>query len=849
MINQFLSKIVPFAFSLLLFLGDFMEVKAQTYDDGPMQLQVRVRDVQVTYSPPSDASLNFGGQVGFNPDNFTFFFWARDAANVSGSGWQGGTCLTDDFDPPNFSQDLNYTMFDETYTGATVPQFFDLRMDAWENDCGTDGIPGTGALGNCQGDRCVYQTNCCCSNVPLFGCAFSTDDDYPCFADPFQTDIDYRVGPPCEWYNHGYLSTTNCANTVFLPRVESFWRYTLGEDCSNPIELGQLEAGVQLSHFNSNVCYSNSFGTPGNDVVYSFEVNEPKGVSITACGGAGSFNRHLYLVNSACNTIIAVDSGACPLINYPICIPGTYKVILSGTEASDAGTFTLTANVNQALTYDLDLVKSDISCAGADDGSIIALPTGGTPPYVDYSWSAPITSSDSVVTDLTAGLYTLTVTDSEGCEISDTIEILEPAALVIDSIAALDVSCGGADDGEAEVFAQGGTGSYSYLWSTAPIQQVTNPAIFLTAGNYSVTVTDQNNCEASSTVEIGTSSPITINLDSLSNVTCFGANDGRISVSVDGGESPYNYLWSNGSSSPLLAAIGPGVYDLTITDADGCIEEASFTINEPSELQSTILSSLDISCNGGNDGLAGVVGSGGTPPYSYLWSNGNVQELLINAEAGSYGVTITDANNCEVTDSITLNEPDPIITDIAFTDPDCDASDPDNGTISLNISGGSGSFDVLWSNGSNNMDLFDLSGGLYIAFVTDSENCIAIDSVSLELCDLPSDTVIIPGDTIIIPGDTDEYFVSVPNAFAPDGSGQNTHFNVMSSNARSIEINIFNRWGESVYFNQNLLNTSNGWDGTHKGTPSPMGSYVYHIKVEYLNGNYREKTGNVLLIR
>ncbi len=265
---------------------------AQTFTDGPIQLQVRLKEVNVGFSRTDQGVLG----VGFSPDEPVVKVWARDNADLDGQGWLGGACHNYSFDPPAVTPAIGEVLLNYTYPTATVPQFYDLKVDAWEDDNPEDAL-----IGFCSnGQTCNFNGSQCCG-IPVFGVCIGLNegDDKHCISDPYATNLPYRNGPPCQWFDQGFIAG-GCAND-WQPGIETYWRYTNGTSCANAIDLGTINTGGTLSHFNSNECYSNSHAaSPGNDVWYKFTANGPIGISASLCGVTGAqFDSYLYLY-SAC---------------------------------------------------------------------------------------------------------------------------------------------------------------------------------------------------------------------------------------------------------------------------------------------------------------------------------------------------------------------------------------------------------------------------------------------------------------------------------------------------------------------------------------------------------------------
>ncbi len=355
--------------------------------------------------------------------------------------------------------------------------------------------------------------------------------------------------------------------------------------------------------------------------------------------------------------------------------------------------------------------SSNVTCNTGSDGSINITVTGGAPPY-NYSWTDGATTEDR--NGLTAGIYNLLVLDARNCPEVLQVTITEPTALSL-SFQQTAITCAGGGDGTAEAIVSGGTPPYSYLWETgSTLSEITG----LSAGRYSVDITDANGCIIIDSVNIGNAPAIVITLVRVS-VRCNGGNDGGVNSTVQGGTSPYTYNWSNGATTDNISGVVAGVYDVTVTDANGCTGTTSTTVTQPTPL-SAVVNAVDVTCNGFTDGEITVNATGSTPPYSYTWSTGDSTQSVFNLGLGSYGVTVTDANGCQASKSGTIGEPAAVSITGVVTHLNCygDLS----GAIDISATSGSG-FTFLWSNGSNSQDLSGIAGGTYSVTAVNSSGC------------------------------------------------------------------------------------------------------------------------------
>lgn len=349
-----------------------------------------------------------------------------------------------------------------------------------------------------------------------------------------------------------------------------------------------------------------------------------------------------------------------------------------------------------------------VTCNGGNDGTAHVSVMTGVAPYT-YIWNDPAGTTNADPVNLSAGQYTVTVTDSNGCSNYGPVTITEPTAIVIIS-STTNEACFGDADGTASVSVSGGTPGYTYLWSNG---QTTETAINLTAGDYTVTVIDANDCPPSTiTVTVGLTNPQIV-ISSTSILTaCTGGNNGSITATVN--SSGGSFLWSNGGIGATISNLIAGDYTITFTGAGGCIAIA--TVSVLGDL-TTSGAGTNATVSGGNDGTATVTATGGTPGYTYLWSNGQTTPTVTGLIAGTYTVTVTDSNTspCTATATIVINEP-PTLT----ITPTPDTCELNVGTVTVTATGGTPGYTYLWSNGATTQTIINLNAGDYTVTVTDA---------------------------------------------------------------------------------------------------------------------------------
>lgn len=322
---------------------------------------------------------------------------------------------------------------------------------------------------------------------------------------------------------------------------------------------------------------------------------------------------------------------------------GNYMVTITDANMDNA-IASVTINEPQVLSSSVD--PADVLCNGDNSGAAVANPTGGTTPY-SYSWSNG--ANTKTISNLTAGSYQVTITDANNCTTTRMATISQPDALEIE-VTGTDESAPMSGDGTAMVSASGGTSPYEYLWSNG---QSTRSISDLEPGTYSVTVSDGNGC-----MEIGmfTVQSLECSLQatiSANNPSCFGASDGSAAVMVSGALEPVSYLWSNGQTTSEAINLTAGVYDVTVTDAGECETIVAVMIDDPQEIEVNFIVDQP-SCPDASDGSVTANVAGGTAPYMYNWTDGAATNQISSISPGTYHLSVTDINGCEITDSVEL---------------------------------------------------------------------------------------------------------------------------------------------------------------------------------------------------
>lgn len=376
------------------------------------------------------------------------------------------------------------------------------------------------------------------------------------------------------------------------------------------------------------------------------------------------------------------------------------------------------------------------SCAGVADGAINISTTGGTPPY-SYSWAGPNSFSASTkdISGLEGGTYTLTVTDANGCVVSEDFLLDEPEVLTVSETLNF-VLCAADTDGGIDIDISGGTAPYTTDW-TGPNGFTSNAEDIsgLSTGIYTLQLSDANGCTFSASYLI--EPKILIEADAIVNpITCNGAGDASIAVTLSGGNEPYTINWSGpggfSSNQLFITNLDPGTYQLSVGETNGCSETFTYQISQPDPLV-LMLNATPILCANSNNAEISSSITGGVAPFSYSWSGPDgftaATQDITGLSAGTYNLTVEDANGCVQTASAVIEEVLPIALNLAVTEPECLVN---NGQLVVNPTGGTtatGNYQIQWYSGSTllstNDTINNLSEGNFTVVVTDDNGCSA----------------------------------------------------------------------------------------------------------------------------
>ncbi|OFY20198.1 MAG: hypothetical protein A2W98_12710 [Bacteroidetes bacterium GWF2_33_38] len=570
-------------------------------------------------------------------------------------------------------------------SGGTSPYSY-----LWNNDIATNSIenvsPGSYSVSITDDNGCTAVKNVLINNNNSPIVTF--------------TDI---ISPTCSNSSDGSATIEITAGT---PPYLILWSTGGNDTIETGISSGDITVNVYDDNFCMGVAHANIIAPTAlaiqseiTDVLYGNDGS----ILLNVTGGVAPYT-YLWETGETANSLTGLSAG-----DYTITITDSHDCSLTET-------ISVSGNPCDITIY---FAVVDATCNGLSNGYADVTVVNGMYPF-SFSWSNGRTTEDLI--NVSAGNYFVTVTDNRGCVETDSITISESEALSV-SLSVSDANCGVAD-GTAEVSVMGGTSPYSYAWSSGSNQAMISD---LSAGYYMLTVTDENGCKNISVAVVNNSSTLDINLNSSSEVNCYGGSNGALDIIVSGGETPYSFEWSNGNTTEDLQNVKAGVYDVQVTDYYGCVTAESFSVIEPNEMQVTAITTPSNCGNSDGQALANIIG--GTSPYNYLWSTGESTDNISNLAAGTYSLVVTDANMCMKMKMFSIsNDNGPVISSAVITETSCSDS---TGAIDISISGGSMPFTYAWSNGTIDEDLTNIIEGDYNITITDDNGCVTAENYNV----------------------------------------------------------------------------------------------------------------------
>jgi outer membrane protein OmpA-like peptidoglycan-associated protein len=421
--------------------------------------------------------------------------------------------------------------------------------------------------------------------------------------------------------------------------------------------------------------------------------------TLTATGGNGNFT---YKWDNGETTATATKLA-----------PGKHSVTVTDAKGCTA---TASADITEnILPLNVQIAETGtINCIGGTSG-LSATVAGGKGPY-QYAWSNNALKTDKP-TGVTAGAYTLTVTDATGKTATGNITVKQPDALSTSMQVQAPASTGGSD-GKAMLTATGGNGNFTYKWDNG---ETTATATKLAPGKHSVTVTDAKGCTATASADITENIlPLNVQIAETGTINCNGGTSG-LSASIAGGKGPYQYAWSNAAlKADKPTTVPAGAYTLTITDAMGKTATGNITVKQPDALSATAQVSAPAS-TGGSDGKASITPTGGNGGFTYKWDNGETTAAATKLAPGKHSVTVTDTKGCTATASADISENIlPLSVDVAETGKIKCAGE--TSALKVSVNGGKPPFTYKWDKNEWKKDQIDnVPAGTYAVLVTDAK--------------------------------------------------------------------------------------------------------------------------------
>ena len=421
-----------------------------------------------------------------------------------------------------------------------------------------------------------------------------------------------------------------------------------------------------------------------------------------------------------------------------------------------------TQTFNRLLTEPLPITIStnssnyngtNISCFGGNNGTINITPAGGNGGYT-YLWSNG--SSIQNQSNLTAGMYSVTVTDNKSCTGNQNITLTQPGQLTTTISNATNIGCFGGNTGSITVNTTGGTTDYEYSINNGTNWQSTPTFANLTTNSYTILTRDENNCADTDNTTLTSPDDLVLTVDNITSTTC-NQNNGGAEVSATGGVSNYNFSWLNSGNTQVgtgtsINNLTAGVYRLVVTDQNSCSKQQNVTISSSNGPSVTVQTVTPASCSNTTDGTATINITQGQAPYTILWPNNQTTATATNLSGGDYIVEVRDNTNCLALHTVTVPAPRPLtIHTITQKDPNCSGNS--DGTLTVQAQGGNGSYLFNWNTGSTNSTITNLTAGTYTVTMSDNKNCQAIQQYTLVnpplfIIDVGADEKICEGQTI-----------------------------------------------------------------------------------------------------
>ena len=696
-------------------------------------------------------------------------------------------------------------------------------------------------------------------------------------------------GPVCA----GTSLSINCNNGVA-------WSWNGPNGFVTSTQNNVLNPVSVLSSGTYSITITDANGCTGNGTI-NVIVNPIPVINVTAppiCTGfsgtltASGASTYFWSPGTTPSTGATVSANPASTTNYTV----------TGLDANGCiGTTTVALVVNPNLT--INTSPSDTICQGSS--AVLTANTSGT---ATFTWSPGGQTGSSISVSPTSNTtYTVNGVDAIGCTGTTTLSISVSPTMTVSAVAD-SANCNNQCDGQANITvlpASGNFANYTYQWSSNVSNSAT--ATSLCAGTYSVNVTDAAGCQNTITVVVAQPTPLTANI-SGTDVLCFGGTNGAVAVTASGGTGSYSYSWNNSVNSPSQGNLPAGTYSVIISDANNCTVTTQVSLSEPSAPLSVSLSSTTIDCSSPTATITSLA-TGGTPNYSYTWNPSGSGPISSGMTAGTYTVIVTDANNCQTTQTVTVigNAIPPNVNAGNSAMLNCGTN------ANLNLSGSSSTAGVTytWTGpggfSSSSATPTITTPGIYTLTVTNPSNgCTSTDTVTISQANINAAFTPSPivgnaplqvnfannstnatsfiwsfgnGNTSTNTNDTSSYltqgtytvmliatnpygcidtaiatimvnatsFILIPNIFSPNGDGTNEFLSIQHEGIVELKMEIFDRWG---LFIAEVNGPNGGWDGkTKSGGDAPDGTYFYIVSAKGIDGKEYGLHGYFMLAR
>ncbi len=507
-------------------------------------------------------------------------------------------------------------------------------------------------------------------------------------------------------YNYSWVSAVSTPSTSSTT--------TIGNLCPGVVTMTVTDSKTCTATYSANITQPPAITLTVTKTNLNCGANCNGTASVTATGGIGAFSYSWAPSGGAASSASGLCAG-----NYTVTVTNNVNCIK-----------TITVDILSPPTLTASPTQSNILCNAVCNGSV-NLNTGGGTPNFTYSWT-PSVSSVSTAVNLCAGAYTYTITDALGCTYTNTVTITQPSATTL-AVTGTSISCNGACDGTATGNMSGGTGPYTYSWSPGnPTGQGTPAITNLCVGTYTLKVTDSNTCTITRTISITQPTAITVNVTTVM-PSCNGLCNGSVNAVASGGTIPYTYTLQPSVGAPIVGnppfnGLCAGSYTLSVKDNSGCTISQTINLTQPNPILLS-LNSTPINCfNQCNASISTVV-NGGTPAYTFTWSNGSNSAVLTNQCAGVYSSTVTDFFGCQATATVNITSPPDMTVAITPVNPNCNAQC--TGVATAAASGGTPNYTFNWNNGDVGSVSSNLCAGSYTVTVHDFFGCIKTQTVAI----------------------------------------------------------------------------------------------------------------------